>query len=239
MLPIQYNDHNDTLTTCFSPSSQGALEGQTHLQPIKLFDYGVYPHFQGLQEVSYSACQGLAHSFNSLLNKLKRKFLGVPIYIGHPDDPHFSGQPGHTDTKAYGWVAGLEAKGDGLWVKLSLSKEGAELVQNKFYKFLSPRWEMVKTKKGTYIPLKLISIGLTNHPNIPCEALSNASPLLAPPIFKTYALSNALSLSTHSSKAESFLGLVHQHMKEHNADYTSAWNHLKHTHPHLYNAHFR
>lgn len=235
--------NKDTLTTCFRASSQTSLEGQTGqtpLKPIKLFDYGVYPHFQGLQEVSHSACKGLAHTFNSLLNKLKRKFLGVPLYVGHPDDLHFSGQPGHTDTKAYGWVTGLEAKDDGLWVQLSLSKEGAQLVESKHYKFLSPRWEMIKTPKGTYTPIRLISMGLTNQPNIPCEALSNASPLTSGPrpAFKTYALSNALTLPPRGPLREDFLTLVHTYMQEHKTDYTSAWNHLKHTQPHLYHAHF-
>lgn len=224
----------DTLTYCFNPSSQGLLEGQGLLKPIKLFDYGTYPHFQGLQEVSYKACKGLAHTFNSLLHKLKRKFLGVPIYIGHPDDPYFSGLPGHTDTKAYGWVEGLEAKADGLWIQLRFSKEGSQLIENKAYKFLSPRWEMIKTPKGTYQPIKLISIGLTNHPNIPCEALSNASPTAESPIFKTYALSNALTLNAKNAPEGSFLGLVHQHMQEQAADYTSAWSHIKKNHPHLY-----
>ncbi len=230
--------HNDTLTTCFHPSNQGTLQSQTLLKPVKLFDYGVYPHFQGLQEVSHSACKALAHTFNSLFNKLKRKFLGVPLYIGHPDDVHFSGQPGHTDTKAYGWTQSLDAKADGLWIQLNLSKEGAQLVEGKHYKFLSPRWEMVKTAKGTYTPIRLISIGLTNHPNIPCEALSNATPLFHGSGLKTYALSNALSFTPSHTPSQDFLALVHHHMKEHNTDYTSAWNHLKHTHPQLYHAHF-
>jgi hypothetical protein len=230
--------NHDTLTSCLNPSSQTSLEGQTSLKPIKLFDYGVYPHFQGLQEVSHSACKGLAHTFNSLLNKLKRKFLGVPVYIGHPDDPHFSGQPGHTDTKAYGWVTGLEAKQDGLWIQLSWSKEGAQLLESKHYKFLSPRWEMVKTPKGTYTPIRLISMGLTNQPNIPCEALSNAASLSPGSGFKTYALSNALSFPPSHTPSQDFLALVHAYMKEHNTDYTSAWSHLKHTYPQLYHAHF-
>lgn len=229
----------DTLTSCFQPSSQTTLEDCTSLKWIKLLDYGTYPHFQGLQDLSLSACKVLASNFNSLCAKLKRKFASVPIYIGHPDDPHFAGQNGHNDTKAYGWAKALEARADGLHVQIGWSSAGAELIQNAFYKFLSPRWEMLASPKGSYRPIKLISIGLTNHPNIPCEALSNEQRPSPGSTFKTYCLSNALHQASRvSCSPEEFLNLVHQHRLSNKVDYTQAWNHIKETQAHLYEATF-
>lgn len=228
-----------TLTSCFQPSPQPILEESTASQWIKLLEYGTYPHVQGLQDLSFQACKALAHSFNSLSAKLKRKFLGVPIYIGHPDDPHFSGQTGHHDTKAYGWVQGLQAKPDGLYIQIRWSLAGEELIHQAFYKFLSPRWEMVATPKSAYRPIRLISIGLTNHPNIPCEALSNSYPVGASMGLKTYCLSNTLQqTASPCSSPDEFITLVHQHRLSHKVDYTEAWNYIKDTQPHLYDAIF-
>jgi hypothetical protein len=140
---------------------------------LKLADYGDWPHPAGLQRLTPEAGARLAHGFKSLLGRLRRRFTGVPIYIGHPDDPAFAGQPGHDDTKAYGWVTDLEARPEGLYVQPRWSEPGRDLLRHAFYKFLSPRWQMKAVDEGTYEPVRLLSIGLTNHPNIPGEAVAN------------------------------------------------------------------
>ena len=143
---------------------------------LKLADYGDWPHPAGLQRFTQPAAQRMAHGFKSLLGRLRRRFTGIPVYIGHPDDPAFAGQPGHDDTRAYAWVSNLEARPDGLHVLARWSDPGRELLQHAFYKFLSPRWQMRPVADGVYEPIRLISIGLTNHPNIPGEAVANHSP---------------------------------------------------------------
>ncbi|MGA2052307.1 MAG: phage protease [Opitutales bacterium] len=142
---------------------------------LKLADYGDWPHPAGLQRLTHEAAARMAHGFKSLLGRLRRRFTGIPIYIGHPDDPAFAGQPGHNDTRAYAWVSNLEARPDGLHLLARWSEPGRELLRHAFYKFLSPRWQMRPLSPGVYEPTRLISIGLTNHPNIPGEAVANHS----------------------------------------------------------------
>jgi hypothetical protein len=141
---------------------------------FKLVSYGEYPHRMGLQVVTREAAQGMADEFHSLVQRLARRFRGVPVYIGHPDDGNFRGLLGHGDSRAYGWVKQLEARDDGLWVRIRWSKAGQELVDNAHFQFLSPRWEMHPLGGGRFLPKLLVSIGLTNHPNIAGEAIANA-----------------------------------------------------------------
>jgi hypothetical protein len=140
---------------------------------IKLVDYGEYPHRLGMQVVDRSACEHMAKHFSSLCQRLARRFRGVPIFIGHPDDPNYRGQAGHGDTRAYGWVKFLEAREDGLWVYPRWSQPGRDLLENAHFKFFSPRWELVPLGGDRFSPKQLISIGFTNHPNIEVEAIAN------------------------------------------------------------------
>lgn len=140
---------------------------------IKLVDYGEFSHPFGIQVISFESAQKMAKNFNRLFQKLARRFHGVPIYIGHPDDPHFQGSSGHGDSRAYGWVSAIDARSNGIWINVKWSRAGRELVENAHYKFLSPRWEMEPLGENRYSPVNLISVGLTNNPNIPVEAISN------------------------------------------------------------------
>ncbi len=144
---------------------------------LKLADYGDWPHSAGLQRLTRTAATEMARSFQTLLARLRRRFAGVPIYIGHPDDPGFAGQPGHTDTRAHAWVSDLAARDDGLYVRPRWSDSGRELLRQAHYKFLSPRWLMRPLANGVYEPIRLLSVGLTNHPNIPGEAVANQAPV--------------------------------------------------------------
>ncbi|MDR3316677.1 MAG: phage protease [Puniceicoccales bacterium] len=138
---------------------------------LKLVDYGEHPHRLGLQVVTKESAEKMARTFHSLMRRLARKFRGVPVYIGHPDDMNFRGQAGHGDTKAYGWVQSLEARDDGLWVCIRWSRKGLEILENAHFKFLSPRWEMQSLGDGHFAPKALLSVGLTNYPNIAVETI--------------------------------------------------------------------
>jgi hypothetical protein len=140
---------------------------------LKLVGYGEHPHCLGMQVVSRESALLMAKNFHSLVQRLARRFRGVPVYIGHPDDANFRGQVGHGDTRAYGWVKGLDARGDGLWTYIKWSRAGQELIADAHFKFLSPRWEMHPIGEGRFVPKLLVSIGLTNYPNIPTDAIAN------------------------------------------------------------------
>ncbi len=142
---------------------------------LRLAEYGNWPHPRGLQQLTHEAAEQMVGYFKSLRGKLARRFGGLPVYIGHPDDPGFSGQNGHSDTRAYAWITDMQAREDGLYILPRWSQAGRDLLSNAFYKFLSPRWAMRHLDGDTYEPVRLISIGLTNQPNIPGEAIANQS----------------------------------------------------------------
>ncbi|GHC07000.1 phage protease [Cerasicoccus arenae] len=140
---------------------------------LRLAEYGDWHHSQGMQRFTRESAQGIVRHFKSLRGRLARKFGGLPIYIGHPDDDHFAGQSGHTDTRSYAWIDALDARPDGLYILPHWSEAGQNILRNAFYKFLSPRWAMRPLSDGTFEPIRLISVGLTNHPNIPGDAIAN------------------------------------------------------------------
>ncbi len=148
-------------------------------QWLKLADYGDWPHPSGLQRFTPSSAATMVRGFQSLWGRLRRRFGGVPLYVGHPDDPAFAGQSGHDDTRAYAWITSLQARDDGLYIHPRWSEPGREMLQHAFYKFLSPRWQMRPLGDGTFEPVRLLSVGLTNNPNIPGEAIANQKPGVA------------------------------------------------------------
>jgi hypothetical protein len=169
-LPLPPDD--STLPACIGAANELAATPAPG-QWIKLTDYGDWPHPSGLQRVSQPAAAAMVTGFQSLWGRLRRKFGGVPMYIGHPDDPAFSGQAGHDDTRAYAWITSLEARDDGFYILPRWSEPGREMLRHAFYKFLSPRWQMRPLGDGAFEPVRLLSVGLTNHPNIPGEAIAN------------------------------------------------------------------
>ncbi|MEO0796517.1 MAG: phage protease [Verrucomicrobiota bacterium] len=146
---------------------------------ICIAEYGDWPHEQGLQRFDQTSAREIVQYFKSIRGRLARKFGGLPVFIGHPDDANFSGQSGHTDTRAYAWIVDLEARQNGLYGLPRWSYEGKNLLRNAFYKHVSPRWAMGENLDGSYRPTRLISIGLTNHPNIPGDVIANETPKLA------------------------------------------------------------
>lgn len=114
--------------------------------------------------------------FHSFRGRLGRLFGGVPFYVGHPDLP---GASELADRKAYGWVMQLEAREDGLYAHAKWSDAGLDLLKNAHFKYLSPYWEAKEigseNSRRVFRPVALLSVGLTNQPNIPVKPLANQS----------------------------------------------------------------
>lgn len=142
----------------------------THL----LTPYGDYAHRAGLQRIDRQCARSLAEAFNAPLRRLQRLWAGLPVYIGHPDDEAYAGKPGHRDTTHYGHIRGLEARDEGLFAQIKWSKAGLKLIADETYRHLSPRWVAVEQERGIYRPVRLLSCGLTNSPNLPCPPLANS-----------------------------------------------------------------
>jgi len=173
-VPVASGDEICTLANIFLPTPQEPRDdGWKMLAP-----YGDHRHAAGMQRFDRKAAETIVANFRSIKERTKRTFaLGgdVPFFVGHPDDPLFANRAGHDDTRAYGWIKGLEARDDGLYFRAKWSEEGAHILANAHYRFLSPRWVMKPLARGIFTPHTLVSVGLTNQPNIPVPAISNQS----------------------------------------------------------------
>lgn len=145
--------------------------------------YGDHDHALGLQRLDRAAAEEMAANFRSFSARLGRLFGGVPIYIGHPDDPRLANQ--FPDRKAYGWIMALEARDDGLYLRPKWGAAGQDLLANAHYKWFSPFWgcrnDGQEHGRAILRPVRLVSIGLTNTPNIegipPLANDENATPI--------------------------------------------------------------
>jgi hypothetical protein len=168
---------------CSPAQTDGAAENSAALSNqfillqeewVQLSPFGDFPHARGLQRLDRSAAEALVARFQSFLGRAGRLFGGVPFYVGHPDLPNASEL---ADRKAYGWVEELQAREDGLYGRVKWSQAGLDLLRNGHYKFLSPFWEArevtVESGRKVFQPTVLLSVGLTNQPNIPVKPLAN------------------------------------------------------------------
>lgn len=98
--------------------------------------------------------------------KAKDPDFGIPIYIGHPDVPDLSRD--YPDKAAYAWIYNMEATDAGLVLHPKWSQEGEALLANAKYRFPSPYWScrVDAGKANVAYPVQLMSVGLTNRPNI-------------------------------------------------------------------------
>lgn len=158
-----------------------------------LAPYGAWPHAEGIQKFGRPEAEQMVAYFKNGWNRLKRVFVGSPIYHGHPDNKAFANQ--HTDKTVYGTTADLEARDDGLYFRPVLTDSGAQHVQAGA-KFVSPHWlaNEVGEENGrkVYAPIYLVSVGLTARPNIPTRSLANAeiSPMIKELLIKLLAALN-------------------------------------------------
>ncbi len=138
--------------------------------------YGDHPHSQGIQRLTPEIGRSMANEFHSMRGKLARFFGGLPFFVGHPDDPAFANES--TDKRAYGWIMDMEARPDGLAIQVKWNELGNQAISNAEYKWFSPRWAVkqigaLANGKPIFEPIALVSIGLTNRPNIGVMPLSN------------------------------------------------------------------
>lgn len=131
---------------------------------LKISPWGDFSNKVGLQRIRSQDGEAMVKAFNSLRGKLERSFRGVPIFVGHPD---FLPDK-YPDKRRYGRIDDLQVREDGLYAKVSLNDLGKEAVDEGHYLFCSPTWEL-KREGNVVRPVRLISVGLTNTPNIPGE----------------------------------------------------------------------
>lgn len=90
------------------------------------------------------------------------------------DADHASERGDARDTRAYAWIQALSLdEGGALCGAFKWTDIGAEAVSNRRYRFVSVCWACEEEGKGRWRPVKLVSVALTNTPNIPAKPILN------------------------------------------------------------------
>ena len=166
-----------------------------------LCPFGQWQHPKGMQIVDEESARRMKRAAGwSAISQ-------IPVYIGHPDDI-----PSRKKPKAVGKVKQICKTLDGIAVVIAYSKECYQNIINGKYTAMSPRWQMEHIQGEQYRPVKLISVGLTNNPNIPesgkiLSMKDDSNQLLQATIGKTKSISKrveklGMQLCKISDKAE-------------------------------------
>lgn len=92
----------------------------------------------------------------------------IPVDYDHGTELMFA-----SDGRAAGWVVAVEERdGGSIWTKVEWTPAGAKAIQDREYRFISPAFIH---DKGNEV-LKLLSVGLTNSPNLKLSSLNTARP---------------------------------------------------------------
>ncbi|SNS38004.1 Mu-like prophage I protein, partial [Tistlia consotensis] len=86
---------------------------------------------------------------------------GRPLAIDYDHATDLAAPQGRP-APAAGWIEELEAREDGIWGRVTWTPTGAEALQNREYRYLSPVF--VHTKAGKVV--QLLRAALTNNPNL-------------------------------------------------------------------------
>lgn len=164
-----------------------------------LIPYGEWPNDRGLQRFTRAEADQMVGYFKNTWQRIKRAFVGMPIYRGHPDfvdtlrrerdraklptdRARLDALVNETDQRypdktIYGTIADMEARADGLAIKPVLTEAGAALVNDQGLKFFSSHWLATdlppQDGKPVKAPVYMVSIGLTDRPNIAGTSLVN------------------------------------------------------------------
>lgn len=144
-------------------------ENSTHLQkPIELnFRQGEKVLVSPVGEVVGFDGRVFKIDGEAVVANTKANMVDLPFEINHGWDTAYGG-------KASGWFDynSLEAREDGIYASLELNDLGKELVEGKYYRYVSPAFIMDRNKDDRSV-LSLDSIGLVNTPNLVNKALNS------------------------------------------------------------------
>ena len=147
----------------------------------------------------FTRAQGerMVNAFNTLVRRKGEKFRGLPIYAGHPDaDP-----ARWPDERRLGGVVGVEARGDGLYVRAAWNDLGEQNRAQGYLVYPSPAWLYdlrAARSSGVIAPDELRSVGLTNTPRLPdVPAWTNSDEPFSETNINTHSMNYKLMLSQH------------------------------------------
>jgi len=176
-------------------------------------------HF--IQVLDHQSADQLLSRENSLFRRIRRAVVGIPVYKGHPDLGDFSPESATSvgRKEIIGAIDKVRKTERGLEAHFVLTPAGADAVEKEGCKYPSALWYVQPVgRRGSAVlarPFKLLSAGLTAHPNISgVESLANARPAgstqettpIQEPDMKLIAgwlLANGATLANADSPAES------------------------------------
>jgi hypothetical protein len=174
-----------------------------------------------IQVLDHQSADQLLARENSLFRRIRRAVVGIPVYKGHPDLGDYSPETaaGGAKKEIIGTIDKVRKTERGLEAHFVLTPAGADAVEREGCKYPSALWYVQPAgRRGGAVlarPFKLLSAGLTAHPNISgVESLANArhaGPTQDPPptqepdmkLIAGWLLANGATLANADSPAES------------------------------------
>lgn len=136
-----------------------------------------------IQRITKASAEGMVAEFNNSRKGLRKFFKGLPIYVGHPDGPGMEKR--YPDKEPKGIFAVLAVREDGLYGQPVFTNAGSALVDGQPPQFKAFSSRLVESNpdgeldgKPVFTPTKIVSVGLTNHPQLPVHFF-NADDTLA------------------------------------------------------------
>ena len=119
-----------------------------------LCPFGIWNHPRGKQLIDEKSAQKMKNAEMFLFRK-------IPIFVGHPDE--------NINVKAIvvGWIKEICITKGGIAILAAYSQKAYDDILSGKLRAMSPRWKMERISGGVFRPVDLLSIGLTNEPNIP------------------------------------------------------------------------
>lgn len=125
---------------------------------------------------------GIVEAFN-------RDGLKLPIDYEHATEV---AAPEGREAPAAGWITSLENRDGAIFGKVEWTDRGKNMVGSKEYRYYSPAFEYARDSRRV---LKMVSIGLTNKPNLTHFALNHQDPQEDHPVKIAIAILTALGLT--------------------------------------------
>lgn len=128
------------------------------------------------QVVTKAHAERIVAAFNVQRQKQGAHWRGLPIYRGHPD----ADKTQWPNEERLGGIMDVEAREDGIYVKVAWNEEGERNRRNGFLIYPSPAWPYdaaIKRQTGRIEPVELRSVGMVNAPRITeSAAWTNSQP---------------------------------------------------------------
>lgn len=101
-----------------------------------------------------------------IVSRFREDGASLPIDIEHSTELK---APQGDPAPAVGWIEALEVRNGAVWANVSWSTTAVDLIMNREYRYYSPVFLLEKNSNKV---LRLLSVGLTNRPNLYVRALS-------------------------------------------------------------------